>query len=697
MARVKHWPLYLPALLLFCSCDDERKVQPYTGTSAHWQQSEVPISLQCAACHAQEFEDWAGSDHAWAYRKVDATLDSEPFHGQRLNAHGSELSFNTNRNGQLLLKDSASKREFTVHSVLGRRPLVQYLVQGEDGGLHTPSAAWDSNRREWFDMFEADARLSQEGAATRQLGDWGHWLGRGMNWNSQCAWCHTSHFRKNYDAAADRYASTWKEPGVSCIQCHKLSDKPSADGCMVAPGDRKLTAQQMHDNCATCHARREEFDDTFVVGDKFDDHFRLELPLIQGIFWPNGMQRDEDYCETGLRLSRMGKAGVTCLDCHDPHTAQLKLAQEDNALCMRCHATGTVVGTTASPIIDPSTHSPCPQNTKGARCVECHMPESPYMARDPRRDHSFNSPDAELSTELGTPNACTMCHRDKDNAWAAAAIAKAYPEQKNARYRARTRAVHHAMAGKGNTEELLAALSAEDVPGWRAALLELLARQEPTDAILQAARADAKHENAMVRAAAARVLGAEAESMIHDPVKLVRRAAAWPIIDRLIANPQAAKAVAEMESIAQHQADQPTGAMQLAVLAEARGDHTQAEAQYKRAIQLDPAAYVAYMDYAVFLARRNRPLDALQQMLHCTRVAPDNAEAFYRLGLILAEVQQYSYALSAFDKALQLTPTFHRARQNKILLLQHMGRTDEAQKETQLLHALQNPPTPTHP
>ena len=35
----------------------------------------------------------------------------------------------------------------------------------------------------------------------------------------------------------------------------------------------------------------------------------------------------------------------------------------------------------------------------GARCVECHMPESLYMARDPRRDHSFNSPDPLLSVE----------------------------------------------------------------------------------------------------------------------------------------------------------------------------------------------------------------------------------------------------------------------------------------------------------
>lgn len=689
---MKHYLLF-PALLLLCACDEAQKIPPYAGQSAHWKQSEVPISLQCAACHVKEFEDWAGSDHAWAYRRVDAALDSEPFHGQRLQAHGSELTFNTNRAGALLLNDSKSKQTFKVHSVLGRRPLVQYLVEGKDGGLHTPSAAWDVNKREWFDMFEADSRLSQEGLASREPGDWGHWLGRGMNWNSQCAWCHTSHFRKNYDAATDRYASTWKEPGVSCIQCHKPAAQPAEDGCMVAAADRKLSTSQMHDNCATCHARREEFDDRFVVGDKFDDHFRLELPIIQGIFWANGMQRDEDYCETGLRLSRMGKAGVSCLDCHDPHTAQLKLPQEDNSLCMRCHAGGTKVGETASPIIDPATHSPCPTGSKGRRCVECHMPESSYMARDPRRDHSFNSPDPQLSAELGIPNACTMCHTNMDNAKAAQVVSSFYPGKTLSRYRTRTKAVHHALAGQGNISELLTALSSEDIPGWRATLLELLAQQEPTEEILHAARADATHENALVRAAAARVLGAEAKNMANDSVKLVRRAAAWPIIDSLVRKQQAAAVVAEMKAIAAHQADQPTGAMQLAVLAEAEGNSEEAERQYRRAIELDPAAYVAYMDYAVFLARHNRPMDALQQMLNCTRVAPQNSEAFYRLGLILAEVGQYGYAISALDKALQLTPTHHRARQNKAALLQYIGREDDARKELERMRALQNPPS----
>lgn len=300
------------------------------------------------------------------------------------------------------------------------------------------------------------------------------------------------------------------------------------------------------------------------------------------------------------------------------------------------------------------------------------MPESRYMARDPRRDHSFNSPDPQLSAELGIPNACTMCHRDMDNARAAEVVQKTYPQQKIAATRERTRAVHAAMAGQDCTAALLKAYGTETVPAWRATLLELMAQQAPAAEVLLAARVAAKDTNAMVRAAAARVLGQEALPLVKDPVKLVRRAAAWPLIDRLVQMPEYAAAVKEQEAIARHRADQPNGAMQLAVLATARGQLDEADRQYRRAIKLDPAGLVAYMDYAVFLARCNRLSESLNQMLTAAKVAPQNAEVQYRLGLILAEMQQYEYAYTAFDRALKLDASHESARRNFETLKQYL-------------------------
>lgn len=683
------WLIPLACALCLCSCK-KGQPNPAAGNSRHWDQQAVPVSLQCAACHAKEFEEWAGSDHAWAWRPVDPALDSEPFHGQKLKAHGSELTFSTGKKGELLIRDAGSGKSYEVQAVLGRTPLVQYLVKGEDGGLHTPSAAWDTLRHEWFDMFEDDARLAGEGQATRAAGDWGHWLGRGMNWNSQCAWCHMSGFRKNYDEKADRYASTWQEPGVTCIQCHKLAAQSDpADGCMVARKDRKLTARQIHDNCASCHARREELDGDFQAGDLFDDHFRLELPMVEGVFWPDGRQRDEDYCETGLRLSRMGAAGVTCLDCHDPHTARLKLPQEDDSLCLRCHGTGLKVGTTASPIIEPSTHSPCPATGDNrVTCVDCHAPESPYMARDPRRDHSFNSPDPLLDEELGMPNVCLRCHTDKDARWAEEATRRHWPEQKMASRRMRTRAVAAALKGQENGASLQTAYLQETVPAWRATLLELMARQPSSASGVwrQLAKEASRDAHPMIRAAAAPLLDTDNRKiLLDDPVRLVRRAATWPLLYNLppygLRQPSLKAAIKEWEETARFQSDQPTGAMQLAALADAQGNRKEAERQYRRAIQLDPAGYIAYMDFAVFLARQDRLGEALSQMLACAKVAPENPLVFYRLGLILTEVQQYEPALQAFDKALRLDPDCKEAQAAKAQLLPYLRRTRAPQQK----------------
>ena len=55
--------------------------------------------------------------------------------------------------------------------------------QGEAGSLPLQPAelTFDPAKKEWFNVF---------GDERRQPGEWGHWRGRGMNWNSMCAHCH---------------------------------------------------------------------------------------------------------------------------------------------------------------------------------------------------------------------------------------------------------------------------------------------------------------------------------------------------------------------------------------------------------------------------------------------------------------------------------------------------------------------------
>ena len=634
--------LVLSGLLPCSAAEEQRK---------HWDESALTISRKCAECHRKEYDEWAGSDHAWAWRHPQAALDAEAFAGQRIKAHGMEMEMQRDAAGVFQMRDVATGKVYTVGGVIGREPLVQYLLRWKDGGLQTPSAAWDVERKEWFDVFRDDALQQERGGATRKPGEWGHWTGRGMNWESQCAWCHMSGFRKNYDVATDTFKASWQEPGITCIQCHKVSATPDAeDGCLVARGDRKLTPEQHDDNCASCHARREELTGKFTVGDKFDEHFRLELPKVPGVFYPNGLQWEEDYSETSFRLHKMGRTGVTCYDCHDPHSGKVNKPTENDELCLQCHGTNKVVNGVLAPQV--GHNKLC--GGKAMPCIECHMPRMTYMGRDPRRDHGLHWPDPRMSIELGVPNACLNCHKDKDHQWCMEYLEKRYKEERMGKYRQRFRAAGHALQGKGSVQELLAAYKAEEIAAWRATLLGLMAQFPLTPEVQAVALGATQDPDALVRAAAVELLGGEAaRKALADKTRSVRHAAGWQLFPNL---PAGHPVLQEMLETATHQSDQPTGAMQLAMLAGARGDAATADAQYRRAVERDPASAVARMDYAVFLAQQKRPVEALKQMLACAREHPQDAEVQYRLGLSLIEIGQYRPALRAMQKALKLDP-----------------------------------------
>ena len=163
----------------------------------------------------------------------------------------------------------------------------------------------------------------------------------------------------------------------------------------VTPADMK----RAQETCAPCHARNELLTGELRPGVAYHDYYRLTLPTEPAVFYPDGQMRDEDFNYTSLLTSRMGgKAGVTCLDCHDPHSGRTKLPVENNALCLQCHGPSP---RNNAPIIDPLAHSHHAADNKGSQCVSCHMPTTTYMQRDPRHDHGFTKPDPLLTKELG--------------------------------------------------------------------------------------------------------------------------------------------------------------------------------------------------------------------------------------------------------------------------------------------------------
>ncbi len=125
------------------------------------------------------------------------------------------------------------------------------------------------------------------------------------------------------------------------------------------------------------------------------------------MYFTDGQIDEEVYVYGSFLQSKMDHAGVTCSDCHDPHSNALR--SPGNGVCLQCHLASKY---------DQASHHFHKQKSNGASCDECHMPRRTYMV-NPRHDHSMRIPRPDLSVQLGTVNACNNCHKDKHAGWAA--------------------------------------------------------------------------------------------------------------------------------------------------------------------------------------------------------------------------------------------------------------------------------------
>jgi predicted CXXCH cytochrome family protein len=574
---------------------------------------------------------------------------------------------------------------YPIARVIGHDPLRQYLVEREGGRFQTLEVAFDPKRGDWFNVY---------GDEDRRPGEWGHWTGRGMNWNTMCASCHNTRLRKNYDEATDSYHTTMAEMSVGCESCHgpmkahvewreKYPQSKEPD-----PTVKKLSRDQAFDTCGSCHARRRELTGDFVPGDTFGQHYQLTTVDESDLYHPDGQVRDEVYEYGSFHSSKMFTAGVRCVDCHDPHQAKPRLL--GNALCMRCHsgAPGQIPDSTVvAPVIDPVAHSFHTAESAGAQCVNCHMPVTTYMQRHPRHDHSFSIPDPLLTKQHNIPNACNRCHTDKDADWALAAADKWWGEKMNRPSRERAQRVAEARAGApASGEALLTLLRNEPNAYWKASLIRLLGAWSGDANVSRAFLEYAQYPEPLVRTAAVQALAGLAAARneaatqvitrrLEDPERCVRVAAA----SALRGSPDpASRAGAELAHTLDIAADQPAGQLQKGVSAQMRGDAAGALRHFEKAIAWDQNSGGIRHEYAVLLSQIGRTQDALKQMQEAVRLEPKQAEFRFMLALAWNEVGNMENAVKEFEETVRIDKRHARAWYNLGLAKNALGKTDES-------------------
>ncbi len=649
-------------------------------------------SETCTGCHRKEGELWHASQHAHAMDHATETSVLGDFDDASLDHFGVHSRF-FRKDGKFFVEtDGADGKlaDFEVKYTFGLDPLQQYLVEFPDGRIQALPLAWDSRPKEdggqrWFHLYPDEA-LPHD--------DILHWTKLNQNWNFMCAECHSTDVRKNYDAATDRYATTWSEINIGCEACHGQGSRHVAwakdkhwwrlfgeggdpDKGLLARFDERNGVTWGHDAktgapersaspaflrkeveaCGRCHARRSQISEDWTPGKPLSETHVVSL-LRQGLYQADGQMLDEVYNYGSFKQSKMFAAGVTCSDCHDPHSAKLRLS--GNQVCLQCHA-----GKYAE-----AAHTHHQNVSPAPTCVACHMPARNFMVVDRRHDHSFRVPRPDLSAKFGTNDACTDCHTDKSAAWAASAIEDWFgPARKGVQNYAA--AFHAAWTDQLDAENLLTAVAADvKTPSIAraSALTELAAYLSPSNLII--AKKGLADPDPQVRLGSldmletlpAGQLWPLASPLLSDPVRGVRIRAAYLLAgvpagqltgeDRNRLN----RASEEFIAAQRLNADRPESRAMLGTFYVRRGQTAEAEAEYKAALRLSPAFAPAAANLADLYRQLGREEDAEKLLRQAIETSPQDGGLHHALGLALVRLKRPDEALEELHRATELAP-----------------------------------------
>jgi len=684
----------------------DRSAAPVTAALSPAAPPTFVGSQACATCHANATKAWTASQHARAMQEASEQNVLGDFADRRFEHLGSTAIF-SKRDGKFFVRTDGpdgKTADFEIKYTFGVEPLQQYLIELPGGRLQALTVAWDTLAKHWFSLYP-----NEKIPAHDEL----HWTGRQQNWNFVCADCHSTNLRKNYDGNADTFATAWSEIHVGCEACHgpgsnhvawaaRLDGDPRMGLTVTLDERAKVTwaidpktgnsarsksrdTDKEIEVCAQCHARRAQIAEGYYAGKPFLDHYVPTL-VVEHAYHVDGQQRDEVYNWGSFLQSRMYRQGVTCSDCHDPHTQKLKA--DGNALCAQCHSAEKY---------DAKTHHFHPAGSPGAQCVNCHMPTANFMVIDARRDHSMRVPRPDQSVALGVPNACNNCHDKKDAAWAAAAVRRWYGHdaQGMQKYAPTFR---NAELGKPAAGASLAAIAADtSQPAIaRASALDRMQNTSAT-AAAEAARAGARNASPLMRLAAARLASVLppqdriviAGPLLSDPLRAVRIEAANTLVDvplaQLPTEQQAAWRRAGDEYIAaqRYNADRPESRTNLGTFIARLGQYDAAQAEFSAARKLDPNYVPAYVNGADAFRQQARDGDAIRTLKEGIAAQPANATLHHALGLAYARGQQRDVALVEFARAVQLAPDNPRYTYVHAIALNSLGRSAEATRALQ--------------
>ena len=562
--------------------------------------------------------------------------------------------------------------DFAVAYTFGIDPLQQYLLELDDGRYQAFDIAWDTRRHKWFHL-SPTSTLQATTVEVETEREGVHWTSRGLNWNRQCADCHSTNVQVGWSEG--RYTTQFDAYNVACEACHGSGLNHTKD-----------TSRPYQDvACAPCHSRRSQIAEGFQPSNHLLDYY-VPTSTIAPLYFNDGQIRDEVYVYGSFLQSRMHRAGVTCSDCHEPHSAQLRFS--GNELCLRCHNENppSAFQDAAGRFDTPAHHM---HTVKPIQCIDCHMPKRTYMQIDDRHDHSLRVPRPDLSIKYGTPNPCASCHNKTDQ-WAMQQIVRHHGKHRRSHFS------ETLLAGSRRQFDAEYALAevAEDLgqPSMaRGSALLLLGGYELGYSARAVTNGLADPEP-LVRWHALQSINRVDQTQRHgnlkrlleDPIKAIRTDAARIAVGYLGEFTEPSEralllsVLEEYRAIQMQQSDLPEAHTNLATISVAFGQFDVAETQLKNALAIEPEWIPGLVNLADLYRRVGRDSESGNILKEAISIKPPVSEAAIAYGLWLVRNGNPSDALIQFQRSYELEPHGLRNGYLYALALNSNSRREEA-------------------
>ena len=634
-------------------------------------------SKSCMECHERFYQLWSTSKHGLAMQPYNAEFAKTKLTPQFSDLVIRKLKYRADlTKGVVTEAGPKGTKQYKIEHALGGKNVYYFLAPFPKGRLQTLPIAYDINKKLWFDTAASGVRHFPGTERDQPVS----WKDPGYTFNTGCYNCHVSQLSNNYDLKTDTYKTTWAEPGINCETCHgpsaehnramKETPKGQQPKDMKIISVKKFTPEQHNSTCSGCHAKMSPVTAAYPPGAHFFDHYDLAT-LEDPDFYPDGRDLGENYTYTSWLMSPCAKAGkINCVTCHTSSGRyRFKAEEKANDACMPCHE---------KQVKNAPAHTHHKPDGPANKCISCHMPMTSF-ARMNRTDHSMLPPTPSATIAYKSPNACNMCHTDKDAAWADKYVREWRTRDYQAPVLKRAALIDGARKRdwkqlpsmldyiiSKDRDEVFATSLIRLVPSSGDARIPpiLLKSIKDPSPLVRGAAADAL-QHVQTREAVQALVAATSDDYRLVRVRAAASLAGYPNLPLNEADKKSVDA-ANKEYLASLTArpDQWSSHYNLGNYYLNRNDPKKAISSYNTSLKLEPRAVLAMVNESMAYARLGDNKKADDSLKKALKLAPDNAAANFNMGLLKAEQNDPKGAEQYLKKALKADPQMAQAAYN---------------------------------